>query len=167
VIVPGTAGGRRATARAIGFLVLWLAVSGRAAADLVPGAVAALLAAAASLLLLPAGRNRIAPVALVRYALRFLGRSVLAGVDVARRAFAPGLPLNPGFLSYRTGFAPGPTRHLFTSLTSLLPGTVPVAADASGALVIHCLDTAQPVAAEFAAEEAMLARVIGWASGVG
>jgi multicomponent Na+:H+ antiporter subunit E len=157
----GIIAGRRGAARAIGFFVLWLTLSGGVAADLAPGAAAALLAAAASLLLLPAGENRIAPLALFRYVLRFLGRSVLAGADVARRALAPRLPLSPGFVRYATGFAPGPARNLFTTLTSLLPGTVPVATDPGGALVVHCLDTGQPVAAAFAAEEALLSRVVG------
>jgi multicomponent Na+:H+ antiporter subunit E len=161
VIALGSYAWRRAAARAVGFFVVWLALSGGAGADLVPGAAAALFAGAASLLLLPAGKNRIAPVALARYALRFLGRSVLAGADVARRALDPHLPLRPGLVSFATAFAPGPARNLFTTLTSLLPGTVPIATDAGGALVIHCLDTSQPIAAAFAAEEAALSRVIG------
>jgi len=167
VTALGTFAGRRAAVRATGFFVLWLALSGDVAADLVPGVAAALLAAFAGLLLLPAGENRIAPLALAHYVLRFLGRSVLAGADVARRALDPRLPLSPGFVSYATGFAPGPARNLFTTLTSLLPGTVPVATDASGAIVIHCLDTRQPIAAEFAAEEAMLSRAIGGVPGGG
>ena len=52
-------------------------------------------------------------------------------------------------------------RNMFTALMSLLPGTVPTGSDASGALVIHCLDVEQPVIAQLAAEEAVFARVVG------
>jgi multicomponent Na+:H+ antiporter subunit E len=57
--------------------------------------------------------------------------------------------------------AAGVRRNTFTTLMSLLPGTVPVGEDRDGVLVIHCLDTRQPVAAQLAAEEAMLIQVIG------
>jgi multicomponent Na+:H+ antiporter subunit E len=40
-----------------------------------------------------------------------------------------------------------------------MPGTLPVGTDADGALVYHCLDLDQPVAAALAREEALLARV--------
>jgi multicomponent Na+:H+ antiporter subunit E len=49
---------------------------------------------------------------------------------------------------------------MFTTLMSLLPGTVPTGADARSQLLVHCLDAEQPVAAQLAAEEAMFARVI-------
>jgi hypothetical protein len=38
---------------------------------------------------------------------------------------------------------------------------LPVGVDNSHALLIHCLDTSQPVAANLAAEEAMFARIAG------
>jgi multicomponent Na+:H+ antiporter subunit E len=50
-------------------------------------------------------------------------------------------------------------RNVFTTLTSLLPGTVP-AGDEDGQLIYHCLDVEQPVAAELAAEEAALVRAL-------
>jgi len=49
---------------------------------------------------------------------------------------------------------------MFTALMSLLPGTVPTGSDASGGLVVHCLDVKQPVIAQLAAEEAVFARVV-------
>jgi multicomponent Na+:H+ antiporter subunit E len=129
-----------------------------------PGIVAALAATWISLRLLPPGPIRLQPRAVAEYALRFLFRSVLAGADVARRALDPRLPLRPGFVRYRVGLPVGARRNTFTTLTSLLPGTIPLGADEGGALVIHCLDTGQPIAAQLAAEEAMLVRVIGAAS---
>jgi multicomponent Na+:H+ antiporter subunit E len=96
----------------------------------------------------------------VRLALRFLSQSVIAGVDVATRALDPRLPLRPGFVDYPVGFPPGTTRNVFTTLTSLLPGTVPIEEE-SGELVYHCLDIEQPVVSQLAAEEAALRRALG------
>jgi multicomponent Na+:H+ antiporter subunit E len=158
---------RPAVTRAVGFLGVWVVLSGYALVDLVPGVIAALAATWVSLRLLPAGPNRMHPLALTKFALRFLRQSVLAGADVARRALDPKLPLDPGFMPYSTGLPPGTARNAFTALMSLLPGTVPVGSDQSGALVIHCLDIRQPVAAQLAGEEALFDRVIGGAPGNG
>jgi multicomponent Na+:H+ antiporter subunit E len=165
--VAGAIPARPAAVRALGFIVIWIALSGGAAGDLLPGIVAALAATWTSLRLLPPGTARLQPRALSEFVLRFLLRSVMAGADVARRALDPRLPLRPGFVRYPLGLPAGARRNIFTSLTSVLPGTVPLGADEGGALVIHCLDTGQPVAAQLAAEEAMLVRVIGAASGDG
>jgi multicomponent Na+:H+ antiporter subunit E len=147
--------------RAVGFFVLWMMLTGGDSADLVAGAVASLVATWASLRLLPPGTSRVRPAALARLALRFLHQSVIAGADVARRALDPRLPLRPGFVLYPVGLPPGPARNMFTTLMSLLPGTVPTGADARGELLIHCLDVEQPITAQLAAEEALFAQVIG------
>jgi multicomponent Na+:H+ antiporter subunit E len=147
--------------RAVGFFVLWVVLTGGNPADLGAGAVAALAATWASASLLPPGTNRVQPVALIGLTLRFLRQSVVAGVDVAWRALDPRLPLHPGFVVYPVGLSRGPARNMFATLMSLLPGTVPTGSDEKGGLLIHCLDAAQPVSAQLAAEEAVFARVIG------
>jgi multicomponent Na+:H+ antiporter subunit E len=155
--VPGPT--RSSLLRATGFLVLWLILFGFSPGDLAVGAAAAVMATWASLRLLPPGRWRPHPIELAQLALRFFCQSVLAGADVARRALDPRLPLRPGFVAYPTRFPPGTVRNVFTTLTSLLPGTVPVGTD-GGRLVYHCLDVDQPVASQLAAEEAALSRAI-------
>jgi multicomponent Na+:H+ antiporter subunit E len=157
---------RPAALRTVGFFAIWTALSG-AAGDLLPGIAAALAATWVSLRLLPPGPTRLQPRALAEFALRFLVQSVLAGADVARRALDPRLPLRPGLVHYPVGLPAGARRNIFTAVTSLLPGTVPLGAGDDGALVIHCLDSGQPVAAQLAAEEAALVRVIGAARGGG
>ena len=152
---------RSTVVRAVGFFVLWMVVAGGDLADLAVGAVAALAATWASLRLLPPGGSRVRPAALARLALGFLRQSVVAGVDVARRALDPRLPLHPGFVVYPVGLPPGPARNMFTALMSLLPGSVPTGSVENGGLLIHCLDVEQPVARQLAAEEALFARVIG------
>jgi multicomponent Na+:H+ antiporter subunit E len=131
------------------------------------GALAAVIAAGASLRLLPAGQWSIRPFALAELALRFLRQSIVAGIDVARRALDPRLPLRPGFVVHRTRLPPGPMRNAFCTMTSLLPGTLPCGSDGSHGLVIHCLDIAQPVAEQLAREEALLMRALGWTHGNG
>jgi multicomponent Na+:H+ antiporter subunit E len=128
--------------------------------DFIVGVLAAIGATLASLVLLPPGQWRLDPVALSKLFLRFAIQSVVAGIDVARRALDPRMPLRPGFVSYPVRFPPGPTRNTFATLTSLLPGTVP-AGYRNGQIVYHCLDINQPVVSQLAAEEAALARALG------
>jgi multicomponent Na+:H+ antiporter subunit E len=145
--------------RALWFLALWLVIAGAHVGDLPAAAAAIALATWASLILLPPSRARFSIPAVALLVLDFLYQSVVAGVDVARRALHPGLPLRPGLVAYPTGLAPGHARNVFTTLTSLLPGTVP-AADEGQELVYHCLDVDQPVLAQLAAEEARLSRTL-------
>ena len=102
-----------------------------------------------------AGQFRV--VALLAYLPHFLWQSILAGVDIARRALDPRMPLRPGFVSCPTCLPPGRARNEFKSFTSLLPGSVP-AGDEPDAIIYHCLDTSQPVAEQIAAEERALRR---------
>jgi multicomponent Na+:H+ antiporter subunit E len=165
--IGGLAGWRPAGLRTVGFMALWVILSGGALGELLPGIVAAPAAAWLSLRLLPPAESRLAPLALCAWGLRFLGQSLLAGADVARRALDPALPLDPGFVSYMPGMAPGPQRQLFLTLTSLLPGTLPAGAAGDRAVAIHCLDRRQPVAAQLAAEEVAWRRALGRQAGHG
>ena len=149
---------RPALVRAVGFFVFWMMLTGCNPADLVAGAVAALAATRASLSLLPPDATRLRPAALAWLALRFLRQSAVAGFDVARRALDPRLPLNPGFVVYPLGLPRGPAYNMFTTLMSLLPGTVPTGSDEKEGLLIHCLDVDQPVAAQLAGDEALFVR---------
>jgi multicomponent Na+:H+ antiporter subunit E len=145
--------------RAAGFLCLWLVLAGADPADIPAAAAAIVLATWASLRLLEPSTSRRSPRAIFQLALLFLYHSITAGVDVARRALDPRLPLRPGFVSYPTRLAPGVRRNVFATLTSLLPGTVPTGEE-NGQLVYHCLDVDQPVVDELAAEERALVRAL-------
>ena len=105
----------------------------------------------------------IRPLAVLRLAVRFVWASVVAGLDIARRAFSPSLPLKLGYLNYPVGLPPGTSRNLFTSVTSLMPGTLPAGTDESGRLIYHCLDVEQPVLQELGQEEAQLVAALGGA----
>ena len=145
------------------FLLMWLVLLPSAKlGDLTVGMLAALLGTVASMRLLPASTGHVRLGALLRFVPHFLGQSVLAGWDVACRAFSPCMGLQPGFVACPVGFAPGHTRCAFTAVTSLLPGSVPVGdvGGAGGAVLYHCLDTRQPVAQQIAAEEHLLCTVL-------
>lgn len=145
-------------ARAGIFFVLWGILIGPEH-RLVGLAVAAAATAASLRLLLPAPhRPRLERVP--AFALRFVWQSVVGGWDVARRVFDPQLPIRPGFVRYPVGFPPGSARNVFTVVTGLVPGTLPADEDAES-VTYHCLDVSQPVAAQLAAEDTALSRVLG------
>jgi multicomponent Na+:H+ antiporter subunit E len=131
------------------------------AADLLIGLLASAVATGVSLRLLPPAAERLRVVALARLAGHFVWQSVVAGFDVARRAFDPRLPLKPGYVAFPTRFPPGTARSAFGAITSLVPGTLSVGTDLAGNLVYHCLDLDKPLAASLARDEAVLRRVRG------
>ncbi len=151
---------RVALSRGIGLFALWIVLMPSAKpADLLVGALAAAGATWVSLRLLPPASGRVRFAALLSLLPRFLWQSLLAGIDVARRAFAPGLPLSPGLVSYRTGFPRGQARNNFATITSLMPGSVPVG-DGPDTIEYHCLDASQPVVDQIAEEERLLAKAL-------
>jgi multicomponent Na+:H+ antiporter subunit E len=151
---------RAALVREAGFLLVWVVLIGTSPSDLAAGVLAAAAATWTSLALLPAGPRRVRLTAALLLVPRFLWKSVVAGVDVARRALDPCLPLRLGFVAYPERFRSGPARNAFASYTSLLPGTLSVEDDGE-TLLCHCLDIGQPVVAELASEETALAQALG------
>ncbi len=152
------------------FLVFWFALVVRpvrhgvgtpeAFFQFLPDFLAGLGGAAAatwiSLWLLPPQPTRPSLTGLFRLAWHFVRNSVLAGVDVARRALDPRLPLNPGFIEYSVRLPAGPLRDSFTAMTSLLPGTLPVQTKPNGTVVYHCLDVGQPITRQLGIDESVL-----------
>ncbi len=152
---PGTA-----LTRAVAFALLWVVLMPSAkAGDLAMGAFATACATWTSLRLLPPALGRLRVAALLLQVPRLLWASIVAGFDVARRALAPRMPLQPGFVDHATALPRGTARTTFATITGLLPGTVP-AGERDDALVYHVLDTGQPVADELRAEERQLAGVL-------
>ena len=150
-----------AIVRLVGFLGLWLVLAGPKLAGLPVGVAAAALATWTSLRLLPPSFSRPRFAMLGILAVRFVWQSVAAGIDVARRALDPRLPLRPGFVVYPIRPQPCLARNAFLTLSSLLPGTLPTGSDEEGAVLIHCLDVGQSVVAQMTTEELLLMRAIG------
>jgi len=154
--------GRRwssAASRAAWFSGLWLVLAGANIGDM-PAAAAAVIAATwTSLRVLEPSASGRSLRGIIRLVWFFLFHSVAAGADVARRALDPRLPLRPGFVAYPTCLPCGRRRNVFTTITSLLPGTVPTG-ERDGHIFYHCLDVGQPILTELAAEEAALVRAL-------
>ena len=151
---------RAAAGRAALFLAFWLMTAGYEPADLPVGLFAAAAATWASLWLLPPTDVRLRFSSLVTFSLHFFRQSVISGIDVARIAYDPRLPLRAGFVVYRCRLRSAGERAAFCALSSLLPGTLPTGTNEDGDLLIHCLDITQPVAANLAAEESLFTRVL-------
>jgi multicomponent Na+:H+ antiporter subunit E len=143
------------------YLALWIVLIEFSVTNFAVGLLAATCATWISVGLLPVSNSQVSPAALVRFAMRLPWQSLVAGADVARRALDPRMPLQPGFITYATRLESGPGRDAFRALMSLQPGTLPAGTGDSDALLIHCLDTSQPVAVNIAAEEALFAQITG------
>jgi multicomponent Na+:H+ antiporter subunit E len=144
--------------RFAGFFLLWLVLIGADPKHWPFGIVAACAATFASARLWPVSTG-LSFAGVARFTLRFLPQSVMAGLDVARRAFAADPGLHPGFVAHETALPPGMARDGMTAVMSLQPGKLPVGLADQGDLLVHCLDTRQPVAAEMAADEAAYQRM--------
>jgi multicomponent Na+:H+ antiporter subunit E len=124
------------------------------------GVVIASVALSASLWLEPPAPQTWRVLGMVRFTAHFLYRSLRGGIDVARRAFAPRLPLEPGLRSFPTRLPPGPARDLFSATLSLMPGTLAVE-QGEGGILVHVLVDGASVTPELADLEARVAEATG------
>jgi multicomponent Na+:H+ antiporter subunit E len=81
---------------------------------------------------------------LLRFIPFFLTQSVRGGIDVARRAFHPSLPINPGVEEYRSRLPTTPQRATLAAVIGLFPGTLSVRLEGDR-LTIHSLSREHPV----------------------
>lgn len=142
------------------YLALWAILISGSTIELLIGLVTAACATWLSIVLLPVENQPLSLPALARFAVRLPWQSLIAGADVARRALDPRLPLRTGFIDHGTRLDAGWRRDGFRVLVSLQPGTLPVSTGETGNIVVHCLDTSQPIKVQLAAEEAMFAQLI-------
>jgi len=152
--------GRVLAVRALLYFALWIIVDQSAKpANLGVGLLATVAATWASLKLLPPASGRVHLGLLLLLLPRFLWQSLVAGIDVARRAFGLRPQLQPGFVDYPVGLPRGSARNAFELIASLMPGSVP-SDDTRDTIEFHCLDTRQPVVEQLAAEEQAYARAL-------
>jgi multicomponent Na+:H+ antiporter subunit E len=150
---PGVSKTRAAVERAAIYLALWFVLlPSTKPGDVVLGLAAAAAATWISLRLLPPEGGRVRLGALMLQGPHFLWESVRGGIDVARRALAPRMTLEPGFVTSPTRLPRGMARNTFSTVASLMPGTLPAGEDGES-LVVHALDVSQPVAEQLGAEE--------------
>ena len=139
------------------FACIWWVIAGDDGSWVV-GIPSILLAAAL------AGRGRevsssIHPGRLPSFCLWFVAQSVRGGLDVARRALLPSLPIAPGIVRYRTTLADSARPWLATTIT-LLPGTLAMRLRGN-AIDIHAIDRSATVEPEIRCAERWLARLVG------
>lgn len=141
-------------------LLIWWALTEGDISGIAPGLLITLLVTFISLRLFPADKQRIQLISFITFMLFFIGRSVLAGIDVARRLLSPSLPVSPGYYVVNLSLTEGSPRWLLANTMSLMPGTLSVKLERNR-LYLHCLDTRAPIEDNVSAVEDRVARVFG------
>lgn len=139
---------------------LWWVLTEGATSSLVLGVPFAMLAAVFSLVISPPRRTGFRLGGALRYAWYFLTHAISGGVDVARRALSPRLPINPALFDYPTRLQGGAARLIFANTISLLPGTL-IVQITDGTLTIHALDDTQQAHDDLLRLESVVADVFG------
>jgi multicomponent Na+:H+ antiporter subunit E len=93
----------------------------------------------------------------------FLSRSLVAGVDVARRTLSPVMPLSPSVVMYHTRLPAGAPRVLLAGTISLLPGSLSVSMNEER-LAVHVLDRMMDTAGDLSQVEQRIAAIFGQAA---
>jgi multicomponent Na+:H+ antiporter subunit E len=146
--------------------VLWFALSDGAASGVWFGLFAVVLALGAAHITRPtvhrdgAAAPRLRWLAIPRFAAFFLGQSLLAGVDVARRTLSPSLPLDPAMRDVHLQLPPGPARVLLVATLSLLPGSLGVDLH-DQQLTLHVLDQRTDIEREVREAERQVGALFG------
>lgn len=89
----------------------------------------------------------------------FLLQSWRGGWDVAARALAPKIQIEPCFIDYKLRLAPGLARDIWLSSIGLFPGTMAVAIE-QNQVKVHVLDSNMSVLAGLVTLEDYLIRLI-------
>ena len=149
-----------ATLRLMLLLIIWWVLTLGEPASWVIGIPTVLLATIISLWLSALSSWEWRLNALPRFVSFFAYCSLKGGVDVARRACSPSLPLAPAMLNYSLRMREGTARVFFANTVSLLPGTL--SADIRGdTLMVHVLDSTLPVSEQLQRLEVVVARLFG------
>jgi multicomponent Na+:H+ antiporter subunit E len=139
----------------------WCVIAEGDSSALLFGGAMVLLALTASMALPSPPAPRWSLVGLARYAFSFLVGSLHGGIDVARRSFAPRLPLSPRVLRYPLRLRTKPARHLFMGTLSLMPGTLSMSMDGDD-LEVHVLfDKGDALVLQLRHIEEHVARAVG------
>lgn len=146
--------------RAAGLYLVWWVMTEGDPTGLVPGAAIVVLVALLSCRLYPPSRYTLHLLRVVIFAGYFIGRSVVAGLDISRRLLSPSVPVNPGHFTIRTSLPEGSPRWLLANTLSLMPGTLSVRLDGA-CLELHCLDLDLPVDEDVRSTERKVAGVFG------
>jgi len=142
--------------RAVLFALMWWILTNGVVDSWLVGTPVILFTTLVSVRLLPPFSWSL--LGLVRFVPFFLWRSLYGGVDVARRALQPRLPISPGLFDYRWRLPPGLPRVFMANIVSLLPGTLSVELGAN-CLQVHVLDERKDVLSELENVEQRVAAI--------
>lgn len=120
------------------FALLWIVLTGATAEALPYGAVAVLASTLLSLRLYPTDRPAVVAWRVVQFLPRFLWQGVLGGLDVARRAVDPRLPVAPGWIRLPLSSRHDAANVLVGGVVSIMPGTL-AAGPGDGMMELHTL----------------------------
>jgi multicomponent Na+:H+ antiporter subunit E len=156
------AGGERAVPmRALVLAGGWWALTEGDPAGLAFGVVVVLLALFVSVCLPSPPPPRWNLPGLLRLGFAFLTGSLHSGLDVARRALAPGVPLSPAIVRYALRLPQGPARNLLMGTLSLMPGTLSANLDGHHLEVHVLVDKGDETVRQLQELEALVARALG------
>ncbi len=144
--------------RAVLFALMWWMLTDGEMDSWLIGAPVVLFATLVSVVLLPPFSWSLTGI--VRFVPFFLWRSLCGGMDVARRALHPRLPISPGLYDHRWRLPPGLPRVFMANTVSLLPGTLSAELDEEY-LRIHVLDQTGTFASELKVVEVRVAGLFG------
>jgi multicomponent Na+:H+ antiporter subunit E len=140
------------------FALMWWILTDGAMDSWPIGLPVVLLATLVSVMLMPPLSWSLRGI--LRFIPYFLWYSIRGGVDVARRAMHPRLPILPGLYDYRFRLPPGLSRVFMANTVSLLPGTLSVELEEE-ILRIHVLDETVAIDEELNVLENRLADIFG------
>jgi multicomponent Na+:H+ antiporter subunit E len=140
--------------------LIWWSLTGGDAEAWWFGVPVVMFAALTSAMLSPRSGLCIRIRGLATFITFFLLESVRGGIDVARRALHPRLPIAPGFVQHAFRLPEGPGRIFLVNTISLLPGTLSAELRDAG-VVVHALDESMPVAQNLSALEDRVAALFG------
>lgn len=144
------------------FFAVFIAFTGIGVEEAAFGVVAAAMASAISQRLGSIDMARFSPRGLIRFLPYFANVSVRGGIDVARRAFLPSMPLAPGVVDYELRVEPGEAAAVFFgAVISLIPGTLCVEIDRTNTVVVHVVDLGGDYGVELERLERRVAAVFG------
>jgi len=144
--------------RAVLFGLVWWMLTDGATDSWLVGTPVILVATMISLLLLPPFLWSLTGI--LRFVPFFLSRSLYGGVDVARRALHPRLPISPGLFDHPWRLPPGLPRIFMANTVSLLPGTLSLELGAN-CLQVHVLDDRKDFLSELEKVEQRVAAMFG------
>ncbi|MHB1135978.1 MAG: Na+/H+ antiporter subunit E [Coriobacteriia bacterium] len=130
--------------RTAALVLTWWILTGGDLSSLSFGVPVAIVASLISLPLAPPHHMRLRLAGVLPYAVYFITKSVAGGVDVARRALTPSMPIDPALVEYHISLTGSAPRVVFANTISLLPGTL-TARFVDDTLQVHALDATTSV----------------------